>query len=349
MNNLAPVVGINNQEAGHRILMYLEERKRTSENTYKNYLRYYTEFFYFACNKEINQLIWEDIFKIDNGMIGDYKLFLLNKGDAPNYVNQKLFAGKALWDKLFELNHNIDRLVFKFAEEKTKDNTFASLDHKEMELLFDFMDKESYKPLTKRLFFEFLYIVGSRKNVAIDLKWNQITRKRDFSNDMDIWVIGYPDKGKDIEKAINDDFYNKLLQLKESGESTGDKVFDLNKDTFEAVFRKFQDEYNLKEKNGKKVCIHSIKKASGWLVQNTFGDINKTRKHLQHKNMQLTAYNYLGSENYSEQASFLIGKEITNDFLNEMTKEELITLIEKCGKDTLMKLYYEKEKERGQN
>jgi len=350
LNQQPNTVGIKNTEASVKILNFLKDKKRKSENTYKNYNRYYSEFFVFVCNKQISEITWEDIFKVTYEDIDNYKRYLINKGDSGNYINQKIFACKALWKKLHTFNHDVNYTeVFDFEREEFEVVNFAALNDKEVELLLNFMDSQKYKPKTKYMFFEFLYIVGCRKNVALELTWNDIVRRHDNKKGIDVWVVSFKDqkfkdKGKRVNKAINDDLYVKLIELKECGESTGDKVFDLSKETFEDVFTKFQDKYNLHEKDGKKVCIHSIKKASGWLVQNTFGDINKTRKHLCHESIELTAKTYIGDEDYCDQASYLIGKNVDKDFFKELDKDTLISLIENSGKDVQMRLYYEYEK-----
>jgi integrase len=338
------VVGINNDSASVKILNYLEEKKRKSESTYEAYSRYYTEFFRFACNKKINEVTWEDILNVTYNKVDEYKNYLLNTGVKAYYVNQKLFACKSLWDKLYHFKRNeIDMRVWDFEEEDCEKNTYAALNDKEMELLFEFCSEQKHKPLTRRRFFEFLYYVGCRKNVALELKWDDFLQKYDSASGLDVWVIKFKDKGKWVEKAINNDFYSRLMEFKES-ESTGLKVFDLNHHTLEGTFNDFRAKYNLEMKNGKRVTIHSIKKASGWLVQNTFGDLNKTRIHLQHENPNTTANIYINVENYTDQASYMIGKEIEMDFFKELDKDVLVGLIEKCGKDVQMRLYYEYQK-----
>lgn len=342
-SNTNNIVGYNNPEASTQILNYLEDRKRKSKSTYTNYLRYYKEFFMFACNKQINELIWNDIFEVDYSKVCEFKKFLLNKGDSPNYTNQKMFSLKKLWEKLYYINHDVDIKVFEFEEEEFEENNYASLNDKEMELLFQFAESGKWKrPLTRRIYFEFLYIVGCRENAAANLKWSDIKQIQDNKTGNKIWVAIFKDKsrGKMVKKAINDDFYTKLLKLKET-ESLDKKIFDLNIDTLIDTFNKFREKYNLFEKDGQKVCIHSIKKSSGWLVQNTFNDLNKTRKHCQHKSPTTTAKIYIDVEDYSDQASYLLGKDINIDLFKNLNKEELLELIEKCGKTVQMKMYYQ--------
>ena len=338
---IAPVnvVGINNNSASVKIQNYLEDKKRKSESTYKAYNRYYKELFMFTCNKKINEVTWEDIFNITYSKVDEFKSHLLNIGVKPNYVNQKLFACKSLWEKLYHIDRNVDMRVFDFEEEDYEETNFASLNESEINLLFDLCDTYNYKPLTRRMFFEFLYYIGSRKNVPLELKWDDIQNRYDNKSGLNVWVIRYKDKGKWVEKAINDDFYSKIFKLKE--ESFGEKVFQINSNTINDTFKDFRDKYDLHEKNGKRVVIHSIKKASGWLVQNTFNDIAKTQKHLQHQNNSTTTKIYINDEDYTDQASYLIGKDIDVNFFKSLDEGVLLQLIENCGRDVQMKIYYE--------
>ena len=202
------VVGINNENASVKILNYLEEKKRKAKNTYDAYLRYYSEFFMFACNKQINEINWDDIFNVTFNKVDKYKDYLLNSGVKPYYVNQQLFACRSLWKKLYHFKRNeIDMRVWDFEEEDYEKNNYAALNEKEMELLFQFCDNvkdKNGKPaknlLTRRRFFEFLYYVGCRKEVAIELKWNDIQQKYDSKSGLDVWVIRFKDKGKWVEK-----------------------------------------------------------------------------------------------------------------------------------------------------
>lgn len=336
----ANIVGIDNQNASIKIFAFLEDKKRKSKNTYDAYSRYYTEFFRFAFNKEISQVTWDDILGFAYSNTLDYKEFLLKK-DTPSYTNQKMFSIKALWKRLYSINHNIDMKVWDFEEEEYEKNHYADLSEEEINLLLNFAEQEKYKPKTKKLFFNFLYIIGCRKNIPLTIEWDKnFIRKYDAKNKIDLWVVKYYDKGKWIEKAIHDDFYNQLIELKTCGESKSRRVFDINQSTIEELFDKFQAKYNLYTKEGQRITIHSLKKSSGWLVQNVFGDLYKTQKHLQHKNPQLTAETYLQNESYADQASYMIGKNIDMNFFRSLDKEELIKLIE-SRKDIQLGLYYE--------
>jgi site-specific recombinase XerD len=159
----------------------------------------------FVCNKEINQITWQDILSITYTHIYNFKHYLLDKGSA-NYTNQKILACKGLWKQLYAFNRDVDTTIFNLQEEKFEPNNYASLNANEMELLFNFMEHDHYKPHTKRMFFEFLYVVGCRKNVALELTWDQIKRKHDSKKGIDVWVVHFHDKGKWVDKSINDDF-----------------------------------------------------------------------------------------------------------------------------------------------
>jgi integrase len=296
-----------------------------------------------TCGKKIEQLTWGDILSINYNTVDNFKRFLINKGDGGNYINQKLYSCKALWKKLHYINRDVDMETFEFEEEEYEKKTYATLNETEMNLLFDYVSTKEYKPLTRRLFFEFLYNVGCRKEVANTIQWKNIIKQRDNKYNIDVYVLKYKDKGKWIEKAIHDDFYNKLIQLKNT-ESKGKFIFDISIETLENDFDEFKRKYDIGSKNGKQVCIHSIKKGAGQKVQNAFGDINLTSKFLQHKNVNMTADIYLGDENYCEQASYMISKNINVDMFAELDKDTLIKIISNSGTDVMFRLYTEYEK-----
>jgi hypothetical protein len=299
----------------------------------------------FICNKQINELIWSDIFNITYFKVEEYYKYLLNKNI--NTAQQKMWAIKKLWDKLYFINRDLKSDMLKFEKKKFEKIHYATLNDKEMQLLFEFSESYDYKPMTRKLFFEFLYIVGCRESVAKGkkgkgVKWSDITRNEDSKTGIKVWVVKFFDKGKWIEKSINDDFYNKLIQLKGT-ESLSEFVFDLNINTLVNTFNDFKEKYNLQTKNGRDVTIHSIKRATGKLVHGIFKDPDITMKHLQHGSFEMTK-NYLDEDSYTDQASYMLGKNVDMDFFKNLSKDELLKLIDNGGQEIKLKLYYQWEK-----
>jgi len=355
--NITGINSRNNKEVSTYIFTYLQNKKKDSIGTYKNYKRYFSEFFMYTCNKELNKLTWDDIFNIRFDQAQD---FHSNEKDKNiDTAQQKMFVIKKLWKNLFLTNKSInpnrkldlDIMEFeKISKEKLNKTHYATLNSKEMDLLFEHALTYKRKPLTRKMFFEFLYIVGCRESVAKGrngkgVKWTDIRRKEDSNAGIKVWVVGledkgFKDKGKTVEKSISDSFYNKLLQLKE--ESSSEYVFDLNINTFLDTFNDFREKYNLKTKDGRKVCIHSIKRASGILTQETFNDINITRLQLQHSSSDMTM-TYIEDAQYTKQASYMLGKDIDLNAFDDLSKEELLDLIKNGGRSVQIKFLDEME------
>lgn len=340
------VVGINNSEASACIFTYLEDRKKKSIDTYSSYKRYFSEFFMFTCNKQINELTWNDIFQITFNKTDEF--YRNEKNKNINSAQQKMFAIKKLWEKLYHLNRhvnpnkNIDLDVIIFEKENIDNNHYATLNSKEVNLLFEHSLTYEYKPKTRYLFFKFLYTMGCRESVAKGkggkgVKWADIIRKEDGNTEINVWVMKFHDKGKLVEKAMHDNFYNELLKLKGT-ESFSEYVFDLNINTLLDTFNDFRDKYNLKTKNGRDVAVHSLKRSTGKLVQSVFNDPEITRKHLQHSNLNMTS-TYIDDEEYTDQASYMLGEEIDFNVFRDLSKDELLGLIENCERGIQLKLW----------
>ena len=326
------------------IYNFMKKKRDRSENTYKSYVRYYNEFFNFMCGKDVLSVDWDDILNVTYSHVEKYQMYMRNdKGFSANTCNQKLFALKSLWDNLNRHNNDINLSVFNFEELDAEDNSYASLTREEVDSLIRFAE-DKYKGDIQSLMFEFLFVVGCRKNVLFTLTKDMVVRNHDFSVGKDVWVVKYKDKGKVVEKAISDDFHAKIISCYESGV---DKVFNVSHKTFERTFESFRNHYGLYEKNGKKVTIHSIKKTSGWSVYKMTNDINATKEHMQHKNIETTSRIYLdGKDNYCSQGSYMLGNDITADEFSNMSKEELLRVLDMCGKDVLNRFKFEVEKEK---
>lgn len=345
---LSNVQSLNNNTAYNVIYNFMEKNKKNSENTYDSYQRYYNEFFRFVIGKDLWSVTWDDILRITYTDVENYQIHMLNeKGWKENTCNQKLFAVKKLWDTLNRHNNNVNLGVLNFEELNAEDNSYASLTTEEVDSLIEFAKtntKSKAKGIIQSGVFEFLYIVGCRKEVPFDLTRDMITRCFDFQAQKEVWVIKFKDKGKIVQKGINDDYYDRLIALSEMGKDKN-KIFNVSMKTVENTFDSFRAKYNLYEKNGKKVVIHSIKKASGWSVYNTTGgDMQKTKDHMQHESMELTSKTYLDSKNnFSSQGSYLLSREVSIDMLSELSQEDLLMVINKCGKDILNRVHYEAE------
>jgi hypothetical protein len=343
MSNLAlnNVQSIGGNELYNIIYNFMEMKKRDSIKTYNNYLKHYNDFFGFIVGKDLWSIIWDDILKITYTDVENFQVFMLNeKKWEPSTCNAKLFAVKSLWKKLHKHNRNINFGILNFEEidkDKNEDTSYASLTTEEVMNLIEFA-KSRNKGDIQAMIFEFLFVVGCRKNVPFVLAEDMITRKYDYRAQKEAWVITFKDKGKFIDKSISDEFYEKIMGFKQEGKK---KIFDISHVPVETTFEEFRKTYKLEYKNGKKVVIHSIKKASGWAGYKATNDLNKVKEHMQHDHVNTTAKIYLDSkDDYCSQISYMMSESIGMEIFDGMSREDLIGLIEKCGKDTLYRMKY---------
>jgi site-specific recombinase XerD len=297
----------------------------------------------FICHKTIDNLTWNDIKNITIAKVKEYRDHLIEEDFASSTINQRILACKALWDDFFE-NEKVDKNVFDLKKLKQVKNHWDSLTDKEMQMLYKFCLDQPKKPITKQLYCEFLYTTGLRKNIAQSIFINDIKRKLDVKSQQEFWVIDVIDKEHPRDVAITDDFYYRLVNNPENDGKTDEKLFHIYNKTIDNLLKAFCDKYNIT----RKIKQHSLKGSGGDLVQNVYGDINKTAKYLGHENIQTSYEYYLGkNESYSEQPSFALHKGYSIDMLKDLGEDVLIGLIEryteKQGRDIVIKLCMELE------
>lgn len=337
------VVGIFVDRPANQIEKFILRDK--AKNTIKTYWNHFNHMFMYTCGKNINDLTWGDVQSINIEKVKDYRDFMINSGSfAASTVNQRTLACKALWDDFFE-SEKVSKNVFALKKLKQKKNSWDSLTDKEIHLLYDFCLNENQKSETKKLYFEFLYTTGLRKNIAQTIKLDEIKRKKDMKTQQEYWVIEVEDKDKPREVAIVDEFYNRLVaNYKKEGFLDG-KIFHVNNATIDSVLERFCKKYGIT----RSIVQHSIKGSGGDMVQSVFGDIMKTAEYLGHENIQTSFNNYLGkNKSYSEQASILMQGEYDVNMLKGLGEDVLIGLIEKYtekhGRDIIIKLCVELDK-----
>ena len=326
----------------HNVIQnYIDSIRKQSENTYENYLPRFKNFFMKVINKELHSIKWEDIFSITFSDVEDYQKYLLVEKENIEYtVDQKLFTIKGLWDYLYKHNNNVNKDVLDFVELYNKDtdeNSWGTLLSEELDLLFKFAETRGRTGKIQRAYFEFLYDIACRKSVPLKMKWSQVKRGYDFKSKQKVWLVCYTEKGKKVEKAIRDEWYDKLASIRKEG---SDEVFNIGKSTIENTFEAFREKYNLFERNNKRIVIHSIKKAAGQRGWDVTHDPKLVQEYMQHSDFNTTMNIYNNrKDNYTEQLSYKLGFDIDINEFKDLSKEELISLIEKCDKNIMYALY----------
>jgi len=338
-----------NDEASQAIQSYLNTMKTKSQKTYDNYKGRFNDYFSVITGKDLNTITWDDIKSITYGNAAAYQQYLINKGNKNISINQKLGAINALFSHLATKypQHNINPgaiAVVELPVSQHNSNSHGILDKDEVYALFNYCDTHDYKPKSQRLFFETLFITALRLDAILTLSTKNIHHVTDNKTKSKVYVIKVVDKAKDRTVAISDSLAERLLAEPVNNDNPAHKddptrIFGFSEKALTRTLRMFCESHGIgAERN---IVIHSIKKATcNFALEATNGNIAEVAKYLGHNNPATTMKHYADmTTGYSNQLSMTLHEEDNGiEKLQDLTKEELLSLIEKSGIGTVKKL-----------
>lgn len=338
------VVGFTKNTIEDKINAFLDYYE--SENTRRNYTRYIKKMFMYITGKEIYDLTKEDILSINIEQVKKYKAYLKNQIGS-NTNNQELSACKALWDDFIENGDlKFNPFIIRKIKIRKKQKHYGSLTEEELEQLYDYC-LTLKKGMTKKLYFEFLATVTCRRSIAENIKFEDIKWTLNNNDKKYYWVVNAFDKTEEVNRAISEEFYNRLKENFKNYDQYDQKkgyIFNISGKTMETTLKNFC-EYAGINKEERNIVQHSIKSTGLDRIQRVFGDINITARAGGHSSIQTTYDNYVGKNvDYSQQPSILLGKDYNIDMLSELTKEQLLDVINSCSKVTLIESCIQAEK-----
>jgi len=338
------VVGFTNVSVGSKVNAFLSTYE--SKNTRGAYSKRFTQMFMYMYGKDVSKVTQDELKGVDITRVKAYRDMLKRKYKS-NTVNQNIFACKALWDS-FKEDGLVTTNPFDIKKIKVrKEVHYGSLSDSELEGLLNYCSSLDKKGMTKSLYFEFLATVTCRKGVAQRLTFSNIKQKFNRKTNSNYWVVDAFDKTDEVDRAITDEFYERLLKNYESY-SSADRakgvVFNVENQTLEKTLNNYCVIAGI-DKAGRMICQHSIKSSGLDLIQDVFGDINMTAKAGGHRNIQTTYNNYVGKNvDYSQQPSILLKKDFTVKMLEGLSREELLRVLGTCDKGVLIKVCLEAER-----
>lgn len=316
---LAEIYTINNKTVKSDIELFLKEECQ-SINTRKSYMTDIKQFFKTMRNKSIDELNEYDL-KVEYADVLKYRSIIKEKYNSNSTVNRKINSVGSLYKFLKRIKYDVDLSAFKVKHLKeTQSKTIGNLKPYESEMIIE-ESKTLPNGEEKSLCLELLYKTSIRVDAITKLTWNDFVETDD-----DIVIVNVYDKGeKEDNKPITKEFYNRLLQLK----SDSDYVFSFKKITVQRAFDTVIDKLGFdKERN---LSVHSLKKSLiNWIIDET-GDITQGAKQGNHKSINTTyKYYYDKKKDYTNMPGILIEKNNDIEELNELSKDELIELINSC-------------------
>ena len=327
---------------------FLDVKEENSYNTKDNYKRSIDEFLDITLGKSIPDVTWEDLESLEFSDILQYKDRLVKLGMKNNTIKAKFSSVRALFKGyLCTQNQNININIFQLELPKEKESEIrkrssGALTHEEVMGLISFAKDREYKGKTQALLFKTLYVTAMRHRAILHLTKEDLYRRKDITG-KEVYTIEVYTKGKDIVKPISDDLYNELINNVEYGTN---RVFNISEDTIKKTFSEFKDCYHIKD--SRNIVIHSIKKASLDRVITLTGDMYKGAEQGDHKSIDTTRKYYVGkNKSLTEQTSYTLFNDLNREYnitdLEDVSKEDLLDIIQKAGNETLIKLIRIKE------
>lgn len=335
------VVALGTKSVPDLIRLFLEQfndgpNRRNSKTSY-SYEGDIVRFFKTIINKDISQLSIKDIASVKKSDVIEYRSILFAKGYATASIKRYIDSIRSLY-KFFEedqleyidennKSHHITASIFKLPAIKITDSEpYGSYTDKEVKTMIE-LAKDLPNGIEKSLAIELASKTAFRISAIVSLKFS------DFRKEDGVWVVKTIDKGKVHEKAIHEEFFNRIFATK-----IDDKLFHFSSKTLERTIGQLNDQMNLDPKRN--LSFHSLKKYSMKEVfLLTDKDFAATAQQGNHSSFE-TSYNYyLEFQNdYSNMASLLVGMEIDLSVFEKLSKEDLLQLIYSSDRDTQNKL-----------
>ena len=316
---------------------YLVELETFSKNTRNGYERDIKDFFEIYLNKDMRYLKEEDLM-IEKKDILLFRQSLIKKIYANATINRKIRALKSFYDTLKSFGYKVDPTVFNKIRELPKTSkSHGILTPDEAFALAEIaLTTERQHKLIKYYLIHTAIRSSLRKSDLLSLTWN------DFTLQDDIVIINTLEKktSKDADRPLTREFYNELLSLKTEGV---DRVFNISKDAIDNMMPRILGVMKMpKERN---IKFHSFRSVGIDFVLDVTNDIKAAAAQGNHSNINTTYQSYIRkNKNYDNMAGILMDRKLDKNILNDLSKEELIVLIDKLkytSKYELLKLAHE--------
>lgn len=324
------------------ITTFLEE-DISNENSRKAYKKDIEDFFWITRKRKLHELKEEDLTYSYNDVLKyrrDIKKKYTKSIDGEdvvnhNTVNRKISTLASLYKYLLKNNYDVNANAFNLKTlngKKTLRKTgFMTIEEAEQVIE---KAKELPNGEEKSLCLELLYKTSIRVNDICDLKWKNIKKHAD----QDLYVINIIGKSdKEDTKAITNEFYNRLAQLKDEKTMQKDNVFSFLKLTAQRAFNEVVDLLEM-NRSERKLSIHSMKKV---LINNELkkGNVLGAARQGNHGLEVMHRHYFEMSEDYTNSPGIVIEREDRGLDWENFSREELIAALKETGYETQLSVY----------
>ncbi len=320
-----------------------------SENTKKNYTNSITEYFFYKCGKELNQLHKDDIEyitvdgekqKLMLSYADEYKQHLKKKY-SNNTVKNKLSAIRSLFEYLsqndFDVKYNIFDLKFLEAHPESYDNI-------PFYLIDDFAKyalEEEYAGVELCNFILLSAQTSTRVEATLRIKKKDIK----FDPRLDLYLADVIDKGdKKRTVPIDKEIYEKIKEMTE-GYKKDDHIFKtIKQDWINNKIKKIAK--NFKELDEKRIVCHSLRHSAAVFEMETTGNIDRVMQQTGHSSVEVCVKTYASSViNYNDRAGIRMRKKVDEEILDKISKEDILRILKSNNKSAYHQLLLDLNKE----
>jgi integrase len=316
------VVKLNTNRVYDDICKFLRKKEIRSVDTSVAYKKDIVDFFNFK-NKDILYLSRNDI-QVTLEDFDDFILECIDSGNlAHSSINRKVSTMKSLLDYLKARRYDVDTSYFKQIDRLPEDIqsygvfTVEEAEHSARLVL----ERERQKKEIKYYLILFSMDTCIRQTASLNLKWTDFEVMSDFVGIKSI------DKGnKKFKKKIAKEFYEELLTLNKGQEN----VFEISKDTISDMMGRLRKWMNIpKERH---IVFHSYRKTGITFAYNTTKDPLAAMAAGNHSNFDTTK-RYIDDRDYGAIGAYSMTKNLNENFMDSLTKEEIINLVKSCDRD----------------
>lgn len=321
---------------------FIENKELNSKNTALNYEKDIRQFFLIVKHKNIEHLTEVDL-KLKLEDVENYKKMLLKNKDkrfydgkpySPASVKRMLSSVRNLYSKLEANDYEVKSAWFNVDKIKGESKSHGLIELHQAEQMVELVKKEQ-KGDIKSVLIETAYKTAFRESSLLKLTWDNLKYEDNT------WVLVADDnavgKGKKVsEKSISNDLYEKLMTLKEKYGNQTNRIFPLTRKTAILMMQRLRKEMGL----GKDITFHSLKQCGiSEAYDASGGDIMAIAEFGDHSSPNTTMKHYLKRKKKpSQRISLLIGSKVNINPLKELSKEELIKVIEMSSRSVQFEL-----------
>lgn len=331
LNKIVQLNAINNHKnVMSTIHTFLNRKEQDSKHTRTTYERAIRDFFRTMKNKELEQLLPEDLI-FEKSEVEAYQVALKQQYKGAT-VNTSITAIRECYKKFEDNNFDVKSSWFDLeCYDKHDSEKYGTLSHEEVVQIIDLISK-TRKGKEKALLVRLAYATAFRKETLLTIKFNQLV------NIEGQWYAKVLGKGnKWSHKKLSDDLYNSLMQFKKDENLKDDeKIFKLTHKTINKMMAYIRSNMNFGDRN---IVFHSFKKASLNAVnQLSGGDLKAIQAQGDHSDVQTAMNYYIEDKKFDDLIIVDVNYELPIEAFDSLSHEQLLELVKGMDRNTTVKL-----------